>query len=102
MLIATTPAVTAFRLFVAFQAVMYLRRIRFSESLVARSVPAASAPQDSRKTLVVLGDSLAVGVGAPSPHESVAGRVAAAFPHVRVFNYSKAGARARHVMAQLA
>ena len=87
--------------FIASQAVTYLRRIRFSESLVARSVCAQHQPDDARKTLVVVGDSLAVGVGARA-EESVAGRVAAAFPHVRVFNYSKAGARVRDVAAQLA
>jgi lysophospholipase L1-like esterase len=49
----------------------------------------------------VLGDSTAFGVGACEPDHSVAGRIAAAFPDARVFNYSKSGARARHVHGQL-
>jgi lysophospholipase L1-like esterase len=101
MLIATALVIAAFLVLVASQAVMYLRRIRFSESLVARSVCAQSVREDARKTIVVLGDSTAVGVGAGSPDHSVAGRLAAAFPEARVYNYSKSGARARHVMSQL-
>jgi lysophospholipase L1-like esterase len=101
MYIVLALLVTLPLLFIASQAVMYLRRIRFSESLVETAVCAQSAPEDARRTLVVVGDSLAVGVGARA-EESVAGRVAAAFPHVRVYNYSKAGARARDVAAQLA
>lgn len=101
MLIVAVALITALLILVASQTVVYFRRIRFSESLVARSVCAESTPEASRKTIVVLGDSTAVGVGAGSPDQSVAGRIAAAFPAARVFNYSKSGARARHVMAQL-
>lgn len=100
MLIVLATVLTVLILLVASQVVIYLRRIRFSESLVARSVVAQSVPESARKTIVVLGDSTAVGVGAGSPDHSVAGRIAAAFPTARVYNYSKSGARARHVMAQ--
>lgn len=101
IVVAAVVLITVLLMLVASQAVVYLRRIRFSESLVARSVCAQSLPEAARKTIVVVGDSTAVGVGAGSPDLSVAGRIAAAFPTARVFNYSKSGARARHVMAQL-
>ena len=53
-----------------------------------------------RRTIVVAGDSTAFGVGA-LPAESTAGRIAAAFPHARVINVAKSGARIGHVVEQL-
>jgi len=58
--------------------------------------PAPGAP-----VLIVLGDSLAVGVGAAQPAESVAGLLAAAFPGIGVVNRARSGARARDVATQL-
>jgi lysophospholipase L1-like esterase len=51
--------------------------------------------------LLVAGDSLSVGVGAPSPERSVAGRLAAACPGVAVVNRARCGARLADVPAQL-
>lgn len=85
---------------VAAVIVLYARRIRFSRQIVARSVPAQSTPEGCRRTIVIAGDSTALGVGA-LPAESTAGRLAAAFPHARVVNVSKSGARIGHVAEQL-
>jgi lysophospholipase L1-like esterase len=76
-------------------------RVRFSRSIVARTVPAQSSPDRSRRTIVVAGDSTAFGVGA-LPEHSTAGRLAAAFPHARVINVAKSGARVGLVVGQLA
>ena len=80
---------------------IYLPRIRFSRSLVAQTVPAQSSPERCRSTIVVAGDSTAFGVGA-LPAETTAGRIAAAFPHARVVNVARSGARIGHVAEQLA
>jgi lysophospholipase L1-like esterase len=80
---------------------VYASRIRFSRRIVARTVPAQSSPKSSRRTIVVAGDSTAFGVGA-LPAESTAGRLAAAFPHARVVNVGRSGARIGHVAEQLA
>ena len=80
---------------------LYASRIRFSRSIVARTVPAQSMPEGCRRTIVVAGDSTAFGVGA-LPAESTAGRIAAAFPHARVINVARSGARSGHVAEQLA
>ena len=79
---------------------IYASRIRFSKRLVAQTVPAQSCPESSRKTIVIAGDSTAFGVGA-LPAESTAGRLAAAFPHARVINVARSGARIGHVVGQL-
>lgn len=80
---------------------LYASRIRFSRQIVARTSPAQSSPAKCRRTIVVAGDSTAFGVGA-LPEHSTAGRLAAAFPHARVINVAKSGARVGHVVAQLA
>ena len=79
---------------------IYASRIRFSRSLVARTVAAQSTPERCRSTIVVAGDSTAFGVGA-LPAESTAGRIAAAYPHARVINVARSGARIGHVVEQL-
>jgi lysophospholipase L1-like esterase len=79
---------------------IYLPRIRFSRGLVAKTVAAQSSPEQCRSTIVVAGDSTAFGVGA-LPAESTAGRLAAAFPHARVVNVARSGARIGHVVEQL-
>ena len=79
---------------------IYLPRIKFSRRLVAQTVPAQSSPECCRSTIVVAGDSTAFGVGA-LPEESTAGRIAAAFPHARVINVARSGARIGHVVDQL-
>ena len=79
---------------------VYASRIRFSRQIVARTVPAQSSPPACRRTIVIAGDSTAFGVGA-LPSESTAGRLAAAFPHARVVNVARSGARIGHVVEQL-
>ena len=80
---------------------LYASRIRFSKQIVARTVPAQSSPARCRRTIVIAGDSTAFGVGA-LPEHSTAGRLAAAFPHARVINVARSGARVGHVFEQLA
>lgn len=79
---------------------IYLPRIQFSRRLVAQTVPAQSSPERCRSTIVVAGDSTAFGVGA-LPEETTAGRIAATFPHARVINVARSGARIGHVVEQL-
>ena len=80
---------------------LYASRIKLSRALVAKTVPAQSSPEGCRKTVVVAGDSTAFGVGAV-PAETTGGRLAAAFPHARVVNVARSGARIGHVVEQLA
>lgn len=79
---------------------LYASRIRLSRQLVARTRPDQSMPERCRRTIVIAGDSTAFGVGA-LPGESTAGRLAAAYPHARVINVARSGARIGHVAEQL-
>jgi len=70
-------------------------------AVLARATRAFSyAPSAGAPVLLVFGDSLAVGVGAAQPDESVAGLVAADFPGVGVVNHARSGARARDIARQ--
>jgi lysophospholipase L1-like esterase len=80
---------------------MYWRRIKLSRTIASRAVCAQSQPANARATVVVVGDSTGVGVGAATPGESVAGRIAEAFPFTRVFNYARSGAHVHDVLGQL-
>jgi lysophospholipase L1-like esterase len=99
-------AVLAFLLVALASAILalvrhYRQRIRLSRAIAAQAVCAQWNPPAARATVVVLGDSTAVGVGARDPCESVAGRIAKAFPHARILNYAVSGAYVRDVHAQL-
>ena len=80
---------------------VYASRVRLSRGIVAQTIPAQSSPAECRRTIVIAGDSTAFGVGA-LPQESTGGRLAAAFPHARVINVARSGARIGHVVEQLA
>lgn len=56
---------------------------------------------DADRHLLVVGDSTAVGTGATSPRDSVAGRLAARFPGLAVVNMARDGARMVDVVGQL-
>ncbi|QJR14843.1 SGNH/GDSL hydrolase family protein [Usitatibacter palustris] len=101
MLLAILLVAVTLILFIASQAAIYRRRIARAEELSARAACAQAERERFSKTIVVIGDSLAVGVGAMTPAESVAGRIADAFPHARLYNYSKPGRRACDAMGQL-
>lgn len=92
--------ITAMLLPAAVLIALYVSRVRFSRRIVARTVAAQSSPPACRRTIVIAGDSTAFGVGA-LPAESTAGRLAAAFPHARVVNVARSGARIGHVVEQL-
>lgn len=71
----------------------------------ARALAAAGQRFERRQlspgySILVLGDSTGVGVGARHPEESTAGRLAAEFPHADIVNVSISGARVCDTLAQ--
>ncbi|MCB1800730.1 MAG: SGNH/GDSL hydrolase family protein [Gammaproteobacteria bacterium] len=69
--------------------------------LADQSRPFVRVLADPSKRLLVIGDSTGVGTGAESPDGSVAGRLAAALPHVEVVNKAEDGAKTAELLAQL-
>ena len=93
--VATTgvAAVRGVRLYLA------IRRAQKLAETAAFDLPPI-APQASRRLLIV-GDSTAVGLGAGSVHETLAGQLIGHFPSTAIENYACIGARARDLAAQL-
>jgi lysophospholipase L1-like esterase len=75
--------------------------LRHARRLAAAAVPFERRGRPRGPALLVLGDSLSVGVGASSPHRSVAGRIAQACPGLAVVNRARSGARVADVVGQL-
>ncbi len=76
-------------------------RVRCGRALAARALRYERDGPADAPALLVVGDSLAVGVGAQRPEHSVPGRLAADFPHLVVHHRGACGARVRDLGAQL-
>ena len=87
---------------VLFELAAFRRGVERARSLASsaqrfeRRVPVRS------HSIVVLGDSTGVGVGASLPEESIAGLLAADFPGADIVNVSESGARVSTAIAQAA
>lgn len=77
------------------------QRVAAGLRLVRRAVPYQRELPEATHSVLVAGDSTAVGVGARQPRDGIAGLLGAEFPHVSVVNRGRHGARCRDVPAQL-
>lgn len=77
------------------------RDARRARRFAARSVAYERLLDGTGAALLVVGDSLSVGVGAATPEQSVAGRIAATCPGLTVVNRARSGARLADVPAQV-
>lgn len=85
--------------YATYECVRILSLLKVSGELVAKAVPFQRL--EGSPSLLILGDSTAVGVGAQKPEDTVAGRIAARYPSWRVENHAVSGARVRDVEFQL-
>jgi lysophospholipase L1-like esterase len=76
-------------------------RIRQSVELARQSEPFEATPADAAGTLLVVGDSTAVGTGASSPAHSVAGLIARDHPRLKIINRAQDGAKFADIARQL-
>ena len=97
-------------LVIVFDVLRMIKTILVGQYLAARTTPMSSQPSkelpsvhvDSvRKNILVVGDSTAVGTGAQSPQDSLAGRLARDFPHSKIVNLAANGSLTRNVLEQL-
>jgi lysophospholipase L1-like esterase len=84
----------------AWQLGEFVRRLRFSREYV-RKARAFQREGNAGTSLLVLGDSTAVGVGADTPQESVAGLMAQALSIDSVENRGVSGAQVRDLISQI-
>ncbi len=76
-------------------------RIKQSAELARQSEPFEASPPGASATLLVVGDSTAVGTGASSPASSLPGLIARRHPRLRIVNRAKDGARFADIARQL-
>lgn len=76
-------------------------RIKQSAELARQSEPYRTSPPGATVTLLVVGDSTAVGTGASSPAGSVAGLISRNHPQLKIVNHAKDGARFADIARQL-
>ena len=76
-------------------------KARAAKLLIEEARPYTLATNDTTKTLLVLGDSTGVGVGATTPAESVPGLLAAHLGATHVENYSVSGAGVEDLASQI-
>ena len=76
-------------------------RIKHAVELARQSEPFEVSPTGASVTLLVVGDSTAVGTGASAPAQSVAGLIARDHPYLKVVNRARDGARFEDIARQL-
>lgn len=76
-------------------------RLRQAAELARLSEPFQAAPPAASASLLVVGDSTAVGTGASSPAQSLAGLIGRAHPHLKIVNRASDGARFADIARQL-
>lgn len=87
---------------VAYWGIKFYLTVQISKKLIDAAVPFTAPSDDSSSAVLVLGDSTAVGVGADSPEDTVAGRVNAYLAPSSVENYAVSGAVTRDLPDQAA
>jgi lysophospholipase L1-like esterase len=76
-------------------------RIKQSVELARQSEPFQVSPPDARASLLVVGDSTAVGTGASSPADSLPGLIAREHPRMKIVNRAADGAKYADIARQL-
>lgn len=76
-------------------------KITISKQLVSKAVPFTISGSDYKKTLLILGDSTAVGVGASTSSDSVGGRLATYLEATYVENHAVSGAKVEDLEQQI-
>ena len=94
--------VVALVLFVGYHVLQVKRKIAISQEIVARTMPYTKESADMSRSLLVLGDSTAQGVGASTKEESIPALVAEKLQATYVENRSFSGAKVSDLEGQLA
>ena len=85
---------------VVFEAMQFYTRFRTSSELVLTATPFTHQQSNPTSTVLVVGDSTAVGVGS-DPSESIAGRIHQSFPKANIENRGTSGFKTADVAHQL-
>lgn len=67
--------------------------MNISNKMIDSTIPFQQHPMSPTKNFLVAGDSIAVGIGAEDPKESIAGRLGHQFPNADITNLGMSGAK---------
>ncbi|MBI2411181.1 MAG: GDSL family lipase [Candidatus Kerfeldbacteria bacterium] len=84
--------------YVLVQYILVNKKVTVGLSLVQQTVAYTQAGAENGKTVLVVGDSTGVGVGAATPAESVAGLIGADFPDASIENRAVSGAKVHDLL----
>ncbi len=79
-------------IFILYRAVALYHAIRVSKGLMERTIPYENLSEDQSNTLLIIGDSTGVGVGADTPEDTVAAQLAHGVSATYVENLAVSGA----------
>jgi len=84
-----------------YQAIRIKRLVNIGQDLATAAKPYEQRPATPTSTILVTGDSSAVGVGAATPQESVAGRLGQRYPSATIENTGHNGERVGGLLQKL-
>ncbi len=87
--------------FISYYGIGMYKKISISKTLIERARSFQADDKDKSRSILVLGDSTGVGVGADRPEDSVAGLLAEHFRSLYVENYSASGAVVADLPSQI-
>jgi len=90
-----------FFLYIIYVGGNFVFRFFIARSLVDSSEPFERKIENADYSVLVAGDSTAVGTGVENPEDSVAGRLAADYPNISITNLGKNGLRTSELLSQL-
>lgn len=90
-----------FALYVVYLSASIWYRVQISRKLVEKNQKFVLKAEDMTKTMLVLGDSTAAGVGADTPYRSTPGLIAESYSFTHVDNNSVSGAQAKDLADQI-
>lgn len=94
-------AVNAFIFYIVFQTTRMIFILLLNKQLAQISNAWTLPTNPGKKQILILGDSTAVGTGATSVQDSIAGRLMYDFPHAQITNLGKNGGLIRDVSEQI-
>jgi lysophospholipase L1-like esterase len=99
LLLYVLAGITVLYIIVQWVRIIYYGRV--SDRLIAKAVVVDNYPDDPDRRILIIGDSLWVGVGASDSADSLAGRLIEDLPDAQVINQAQSGARISDGLAQL-
>ena len=101
MKIALGAVAVVLLLYIAFEGIRFAHTLSVSKKLIAAAHPFEKDASGNGPSILVIGDSTAVGVGASKPEDSVAGRLSNAVDASHVENYAVSGAQVKDLPPQI-